>query len=118
MKYLKIEIEDNTFTRLAEQAHLKNTTLTEHVSNILSNHKSPEDEKQLKLDMGEPYAPKEQVTQDPNTRAKVNEKPKDLTKPPFTSEKKVSQGVPTKLKKTTNQWVDPEVANKPNSWLF
>jgi len=47
------------------------------------------------------------------------EQPSDVTRPPFPKKKKEAVPAPVgNQQKTTGMWVDPKVANKPNSWLF
>lgn len=112
---LRIEVNDTVFGAIAREAHTSNVSVNDYcrmlIKEGLDNDAFSENENPEQMTMTLPEggeieeAPKEQ--------------PSDVTRPPFP--KKKEEHVPAPVgnqQKTTGSWVDPKVANKPNSWLF
>ena len=111
---LRIEVSDSIFGALAREAHTSNVSVNDYCRILLKegldNDTFSENENPEQMTMPLPEGDSEETPK---------EQPSDITKPPFPKKKKGPTAAPVgNEQKSTGSWIDPKVANKPNSWLF
>jgi hypothetical protein len=118
---LRIEVNDSEFSVLAGRAHDLNVSVNDYcrilLKRSLDDDELPgsENPEQMKMNFPEREAAEKNISDEPKEQAS------DITRPPFPKKPEKAKPVPAPVgnqQKTVGSWVDPKVANKPNSWLF